>query len=182
MDFGSLTLMSGLRLIAAIANQLARGEQPPEELDSYVRKSAPLRNRDALALVAEAEYRWRRNRERYFRSELFGEAPWDILLDLYINEVRSKSISVTSACLASNVPPTTALRYIQELEQDGLVVREEDKRDLRRRYLKLSSSGRNKLEAYLAAQMGSSDRADAWMFPRPISERSAHDAAIGNSA
>jgi DNA-binding MarR family transcriptional regulator len=77
--------------------------------------------------VAEEIYRVRRKRDMHF-EELFGvglfcEPAWDILLDLYINNGRLRTISISSACLASAVPATTALRHILELEKRMLVAR-----------------------------------------------------------
>jgi DNA-binding MarR family transcriptional regulator len=77
--------------------------------------------------VAEEIYRVRRKRdvqfEQFFGSGLFCEPAWDMLLDLYINNGRKRVISVSSACLASAVPTTTALRHISELVRRRLLVR-----------------------------------------------------------
>ncbi len=83
---------------------------------------------DAVLLeVAEDIYRVRRKRdtqfEQLFGVGLFCEPAWDILLDLYINNGRLRTISISSACLASAVPATTALRHILELEKRMLVAR-----------------------------------------------------------
>ena len=166
MDLKSLTLRSGLRLISSIANHLARSiEENKEPIDAYVRKPAPLpRDCEALALIALAEYRWRRARARHFPQHLFGEPAWDILLDLYIMEVRGNRQSVTSACGAATVAPTTALRWLDALCGDELVCRRPDDHDQRRSFVSLTDAGRARIEAYLTAQMSGFDRPDSWMF------------------
>ena len=77
-------------------------------------------------------------RERYFK-EKFCEGPaWNIIIDLAQAMALQKSISVTSACVAARGPATTALRYIAELEAEGMVVRKPDVADKRRYWLSLS--------------------------------------------
>lgn len=96
---------------------------------------------DVLARLALAMYRARRARERYISGDLFGEPAWDILLDLFIAKARGQRVSVTSVCIASQVPPTTALRWIGLLQDEGLIVRDDDDKDRRRAFLRLSDAG-----------------------------------------
>ena len=84
-------------------------------------------------------------------TDLFGEAAWDILLDIAITEDRGKRVAVSDACAASRVPPTTALRYITELEGRGLLERQQDPGDFRRRYLKLTPKARGLLNRFARA-------------------------------
>jgi len=93
--------------------------------------------------LAGTIYQIRRTRDRIFSdSELFGDPAWDILLDLVYAERDHKSVSVTSACMASSVPPTTALRWVSILESRGYIERVQDKLDGRRRYVMLTDKGR----------------------------------------
>ena len=82
---------------------------PPEEI--------------AVLSLAQARYRQRRLRDRYFGEELFREPAWDILLDLYIAHSEGKSISVTSMSCAAGVPACTGLRWLAKLERRNLVRR-----------------------------------------------------------
>jgi len=88
--------------------------------------------------VAKYLYRFRRRRDDIFPKRLFSDPAWDILLDLYISEVEGKKISITSACAASNVPLTTALRWIGVLEDRGLVIRYDDPTDNRRSFVRIT--------------------------------------------
>jgi DNA-binding MarR family transcriptional regulator len=106
-----------------------------------------------LLAVAEDIYRVRRKRdvqfEQFFGEGLFCEPAWDMLLDLYINNGRSRMISVSSACLASAVPTTTALRHISELVRRRLVVRSPHPVDRRAFILHLSPLAVSVMEGLL---------------------------------
>lgn len=82
-------------------------------------------------------------------ADLFQDPAWDLLLDLYIAHVERREVAVTSACIAANVPPTTALRWISALVQRGLVERASDPNDRRRILLRLSNAGQAAMEQYL---------------------------------
>lgn len=85
--------------------------------------------------------RHRQLRARHFDRDLFADPAWDILLDLAAAAAEHKRISITSACTASGVPPTTALRWIKELIDAGLVERIEDVTDRRRAFVALTDRG-----------------------------------------
>ncbi|MFX7938349.1 winged helix DNA-binding protein, partial [Acinetobacter baumannii] len=70
--------------------------------------------------------------------DLFFDPCWDILLDLYIAHRKNRQISISSACMAANVPTSTALRWITTLERRGLVLSEKDAKDSRRRLVRLT--------------------------------------------
>src|SRR5687768_13422735 len=63
----------------------------------------------------------RRARAKFFEPDLFAEPAWDILLELYSADLRGSKISVSRACIGSNVPYTTALRCIRRLHDKGLI-------------------------------------------------------------
>lgn len=102
--------------------------------------------------LARQTYDDRRRRNKIFRSdELFGEPAWDILLDLFIAAKERRRVSVTSACIGSAVPSTTALRWISILEREGLLTREADPGDARRVYVRLSPRGYEAMLEYFSA-------------------------------
>ena len=57
----------------------------------------------------------------------------------------------TSACLGAHVPPTTALRWLRLLEGYGMIEREEDERDGRRTFVRLSTKGMDLVGNFLDA-------------------------------
>lgn len=104
----------------------------------------------ALAVFAERLYQERRRRSRHFPPHLFAEPAWDILLDLFVNAVRKRAISITSACIAGGIPATTGLRWLGLLEKEGLLVRETSGDDARVTWVRLSDRGMQAVRAYLA--------------------------------
>ena len=111
---------------------------------------SPAAAEQKLLSVSERIYKIRRRREMVFEDmELFADPAWDMLLDLFSAHVNSRRISVTSACLAANVPTTTALRWIGILEQAGLLQRERDEADARRMFVRLTQVAIEKLTKVL---------------------------------
>lgn len=102
-----------------------------------------------VLVLAKAAHDDRRSRAALFRSDLFGEPGWDILLDLFIQERVGRRISVTGACVGSGATSTTALRYLNLLIGDGLVQREGDPADGRRSWVKLTPQAAEMMTEYL---------------------------------
>jgi hypothetical protein len=102
--------------------------------------------------VARTAYHDRQLRSAYFRSDLFGEPAWNMLLDLFIRERAGHHTSVKAACLGSGAAKTTALRYISLLIDEGLIQREEDPEDGRRTWLTLSPAAAEMMTRYLEAK------------------------------
>lgn len=94
--------------------------------------------------------RQRRMRERYFDPGLFADPAWDILLDLTAARAEHTRVSVTSLCIASGVPPTTALRWIGQMVEAGLLERVEDEADRRRAFIALSDRTAEAMARYFA--------------------------------
>jgi DNA-binding MarR family transcriptional regulator len=94
--------------------------------------------------------RQRQLRARYFDSDLFGDPAWDMLLDLTAARAEHTRVSVTSLCIASGVPPTTALRWIGQMTEMGLFDRIEDEADRRRAFVALSDKAADLMARYFA--------------------------------
>lgn len=108
-----------------------------------------------LLLAAKKEYKIRRLREKTFGlNGLFSDPAWDMLLDLFIARLEGRAISVTSACIASCVPTTTALRWISVLEKGGVICRQSDHKDKRRQFLDLTRIGFNKMLEHFRGMAG----------------------------
>ena len=130
----------------------------PEDVRDLARKLARLADRlpdpephspASLSRFARELYRARRLRDAGFPAGMFGEPAWDILLDLFASAEEGRDVSVSSACLAAAVPPTTALRYLQMMEKQGLIEREPSPADARVSYLRLSVETRERLALML---------------------------------
>jgi hypothetical protein len=94
--------------------------------------------------------RQRQLRARFFDGELFADPAWDILLDLTAARAEHTRVSVTSLCIASGVPPTTALRWISQMTAAGLLERVEDDTDRRRAFIALSDQAADAMARYFA--------------------------------
>ena len=104
-----------------------------------------------LISLARKKYSLRRRRANILPdvSDLFQDPAWDILLDLFIAAETNAEISVSSACIASGVPSTTALRAIGVMERRGVLKGGSDPFDARRRFVSLSDSMREQMRTLL---------------------------------
>jgi DNA-binding transcriptional ArsR family regulator len=127
---------------------------------------------EALLAFARESYAIRRRRGRYLPADLFGEPTWDILLDLYVATRENRPVPTTSACIGAHVPPTTALRWLRILEARGLVEREDDGRDGRRTFVRLSARGLAAMEDWLHVALATLDHAVGSILRRtePLAE------------
>ena len=91
----------------------------------------------------------RQMRSDHFHGDLFSDPCWDMLLDLMEARLNEKQISVSSLCIASGVPQTTALRRIEDLIAAELVCREDDPADRRRVYVSLTEECAARFGRYL---------------------------------
>ncbi len=95
--------------------------------------------------------RARRLREEYMPSDLFADPAWDMLLDLFAARLEHERVSVSSLCIASAVPPTTALRWIRTLTERGFVDRQADPHDGRRVFIALADRAVDAISQWFVA-------------------------------
>lgn len=107
-----------------------------------------------LAAKAQKYLRLRRKRVDLFGDDLFADPAWDIMLDLYAAGIEGRVVCITSACIASGVPTTTALRWVTLLVNRGAVCRSPDTSDHRRSYLYLSTQAKAAMADWLRAYPG----------------------------
>jgi hypothetical protein len=94
--------------------------------------------------------RQRQLRARFFDGDLFADPAWDMLLDLTAARAEHTRVSVTSLCIASGVPPTTALRWIGQMTDSGLLQRVEDEADRRRAFITLTDKAADAMARFFA--------------------------------
>lgn len=112
--------------------------------------------------AARKVYETRRKRDNIFgQRELFGEPAWEMLLDLAVAEEEGSRLSVSSVCIGSCAPPSTALRYIKAMETSGLVARVGDVTDARRSYVRLTKDGARRVGASLCSDLKTSIRVES---------------------
>lgn len=93
--------------------------------------------------------RLRRDRDRHFPADLFGDPAWDMLLDLTAARMEGVDVAVSSLCVAAAVPTTTALRWVRSLSEAGVFVRRTDPGDARRAFITLSDSAHEAMIGWL---------------------------------
>lgn len=109
---------------------------------------APATNPAATERYIRNMLKFRRHRDRFFTAELFADPAWDILLELYAAALGQQRVPVSKLCTAAAVPPTTALRWINLLEAEGLIDRKDDPIDARRKFVMLSAKALDAMDAY----------------------------------
>jgi len=108
-------------------------------------------DREALVERARKAFVNRARRSRHFNGVMFGEAAWDMLLALYVAEKSKARHTVTGLCDLSGLPPTTALRWLDFLEnKEELVTRSPNPTDKRVYRLALTDKARDALDAYFS--------------------------------
>ena len=117
--------------------------------ESFTALADGMRNLDPA--VIRGIIRARRLRNEFFGGGLFADPAWDILLDLMVAKVEQRSVAVSSLCIAAAVPATTALRWIKQLTDMGLLRRVADPQDGRRVFIELSDAASERLMAYFNA-------------------------------
>lgn len=72
---------------------------------------------------------------------IFANPAWNIMLDLFIACHLNRQVCITSACIASRGPQSTAMRYIAALIDAGFLTRTSDAEDRRKSYVSLTRQG-----------------------------------------
>lgn len=152
--------------LVRIADRLSGGEavqtSPILPSKTHTGQGQPIRTCVSPALSDEETSRhWTRSlidlcsaRQNYFPDGLFSDPAWDMLLDLTYARLAGKRVSVSSLCIASRVPATTALRRIGDLVSEGLATRVRDEADGRRVFVQLTEDGFSRMLTYIDSVRG----------------------------
>ncbi len=147
--------------LVSIADRLSGGLAPETASPAQATPSpAPMQGRPAsdsdFFTPEETGRKWIRvlidlcaTRQNHFPDGLFCDPAWDMLLDLAHARLTGKRVSVSSLCIASRVPATTALRRIGDLVAEGLATRVRDENDGRRVFVDLTDDGYARMLAYI---------------------------------
>lgn len=117
------------------------------ELDPPARPAGDS-DRASRAARAREEFHNRRRREKLFGQSMFGEAAWDMLLALYILDVGGQRQTIGSLLHFSGTPLSTAKRWLDYLETQGLVRRTGHPTDRRTAFVSLTAKARVTLDLY----------------------------------
>ena len=134
--------------IAHALSDLAGGSRMPPQ-------APPAPGQEPVGPPLEAEtvramIRLRRLRGQFLDPALFADPAWDMLLDLMAARLDGNRVAVSSLCIAASVPPTTALRWIRSMTEQGVFVRRLDPGDGRRVFIELSDTAAAAMTAWFA--------------------------------
>lgn len=118
-----------LNKISSLSSELQRLAQQIDESAS----EAPV-DADYIRAHLRAELK----RRELIGGEIFGDPAWHMLLDLLLAKFEGRTVSVSSACIASGMPTTTALRLINRMVKNEVLCRIPDDKDGRRDFLLIS--------------------------------------------
>jgi hypothetical protein len=91
----------------------------------------------------------RKARESFFPVEWLGDPMWDIMIALVLAKLEGRTTPVSNIGLEANVPVSTALRKLKEIEARGLIDRWPDPNDKRREYVEISEYGSKQFTDYV---------------------------------
>ncbi|WP_265530215.1 MarR family winged helix-turn-helix transcriptional regulator [Sphingomicrobium marinum] len=97
------------------------------------------------------EIQARRRRYDHFDHTLFSDPAWDMLLELTEADLKRQEVPVSALCMAANVPPTTALRWIRTMCERDIFRRRPDAQDGRRVFIELEPDARAAMHCYFAS-------------------------------
>ncbi|QFT78742.1 hypothetical protein FIU90_14425 [Erythrobacter sp. THAF29] len=99
--------------------------------------------RNSIELAKKATLLKRQNsmRKKFLPEAMLGEPTWNMLLELFCQFAGGAMVSSKSLCIAADCPETTAQRYIDRLEECGLVERAKSSTDRRVTMIKLTKKG-----------------------------------------
>jgi DNA-binding MarR family transcriptional regulator len=92
----------------------------------------------------------RAQRARFFDPALFGDAAWNILLLLYVLGSRQPQVSSTGFAKILGIPRSTALRWLNDLQDRGLVARAASPAGSSMHLVRLTAKARRSLDSYFA--------------------------------
>jgi DNA-binding MarR family transcriptional regulator len=103
--------------------------------------------------VARALLDDRKRRSAIFNPGMFGEPAWELLLNLYINDRAGPRLTIGKLIQVAGLPQSTSLRWLDYLEDQRLIVRNEHPTDARTAFVELTDKAREALASYLSQML-----------------------------
>ena len=139
-DSGGVELSPRDREDAARLLSLLLGEGVVEE-----------RRRDMnLVQLAETIIEARRRRAEIFNPAMFGEPAWELLLTLFVMDRQGPRLTIGRLAQVAGTKLTTALRWLEYLEDQAFIQREQHPNDARTAFIELTDKAREALHVYLS--------------------------------
>jgi DNA-binding MarR family transcriptional regulator len=136
---------------AAARSQVRRTDALPEAPATTPgeARTAAIRGVEHLKAVLRTLSKSRATRSEAFKTKLFADPAWDILVELASARISGKPDPVFSACKAAGVPTSTALRWVRLLAEQGLIRRWTDPSDRRRDLVELTEETMDAMVRYI---------------------------------
>jgi DNA-binding MarR family transcriptional regulator len=91
----------------------------------------------------------RRSRRGLFPPVLFSDPAWDLLLVLFLAGLRPQRMTISELAEDTALSPGAAARWLDALDQHGLLSRRSDPRDARRTFIELSARGADSMRQWV---------------------------------
>lgn len=138
--------------IEARSTVLGLNREPSSQTD-YLTLSA-----EELGEMIKGHIASRQRRAKFFPADIFADPAWDILLEVFLADIEQRRLTISCACMAACVPPTTALRWISSMTATGLLERYPDRHDGRRHYVQLSTVASQSMRSYFSEEFVAASR------------------------
>jgi DNA-binding MarR family transcriptional regulator len=103
-----------------------------------------------LVQLAETIIEARRRRAEIFNPAMFGEPAWELLLTLFVMDREGPRLTIGRLAQLAGTKLTTALRWLEYLEDQAFVQREQHPNDARTAFIQLTDKAREALRLYLS--------------------------------
>ena len=87
------------------------------------------------------------------QNGLFTDPCWLMCLDIYVCDLKQEKVSITAVAHGSEIPMTTAIRYLNALVADGMVEKTVNPDDSRMAFVSLTDEARDKISNLLRQQI-----------------------------
>lgn len=121
-----------------------------ESAVARLRNAHGQRNRAENVQRAQRIREHRARRGKLFPQPIFGEPPWEMLMALYVDH-REEGATTAELAANTNLPSTTAARWLGYLEDHGLVSRRLHPNDRRCSLVELTDSAMKALDECFAS-------------------------------
>ena len=164
LDMGSTTQADLLTALADLSGQMQRiahlieptGPRPAPPTPPFQTSDSPNGAEPPHPTVLINHIRGLLKKESRRRciggGHVFGDPAWEMLLDLMLAKIEGRRVSVSSACIASGAPMSTALRLVGRLVEEDVLRKLPDPTDRRRHFLVINAQFEQPLLEYLTEQ------------------------------
>jgi DNA-binding MarR family transcriptional regulator len=128
--------------VRALAHQLLTWADHLSDRIDAVRELTEEGRHDFVLVLATALREARKLRAQIFPGIPFGNPNWDVMLDLFLQELNGFRTSLDHLALTGDLPAPIVYESVDALAELGLIERKQDRFDTRVYWLSLTVTGR----------------------------------------